>query len=150
MTHYRAPNEYAWAALLDHLHTPYLYEALEPAIARAIRYRPDFWLMDAEVWLEIKPLGHVPTPGELRVAWQLVDATRCPVYLAAGWPRVDGLRLWVCSRDYPAEQEAAGRQALLWLALRLGRGLPEVLAASKAVMARRKEFIARWEAGQRG
>lgn len=150
MTTYRAPNEIAWASLLTHLAVTHYYEALEARLSRAIRYQPDFWLPDSLAWLEIKSQGHTPTPGELRVAWQLVDATGCPVYLAAGWPAPAGLRLWVCSRDCPGEQGATARQALLWLAQRLGRGLPELLAASREVMKRRKEFVARWEAGRNG
>lgn len=145
MTIYRAPNEYAWAALLDTLAIAYKYEALEESVSRAIRYQPDFWLPDTMAWLEIKPTSHIPTPGELRVAWQLVEATGCPVYLAAGWPQVGGLRLWVCLRDYPAEQAAEGRQALLWLALAMKCPIWAVLEASREVMRRRLEFIRLWK-----
>ena len=84
---FRAPNEYAFAAFFDALAVPWKYEALEPAISRAIRYQPDFWLPDSLAWVEVKPKGYAPTNGEMRVTWQLVEATGRVVYIVSGWPQ---------------------------------------------------------------
>ncbi len=142
---YKSPNEYAWAAFLQALKLEFKYEALEADLSRAIRYQPDFWLPGALIWLEIKPLNHALTPGEIRVAWQLLDATKSPVYVACGWSAPQGLRLWVFSRDCPAPQEAASRLAFMWLGFGLKRGLFEMIEASKIVMARRMEFVKEWQ-----
>lgn len=147
MTNFKAPNEYAWAAWLDLLNIPYKYEALEERISRAIRYRPDFWLPNSLAWLEIKPARHVPTPGESRVAWQLVEATVRPCYLCAGWPSFEGLRVWLYRPLFLGTQEASDKAAIVWLAGLVNRRLPEVLVASRAVMARRLEFVETWQRG---
>src|SRR3990172_8480406 len=84
MVDFRAPNEYAFAALFDALAVPYKYEALEPALSRAIRYQPDFWLPDSLAWLEIKPQRHIPTPGEACGAPLLAGAAGGGGCLGAG------------------------------------------------------------------
>jgi len=81
---WRAANERAWANLLTALGEPWLYEALERDLSRALRYMPDFWLPERLTWLEIK--SNPPTPGELRVARQLREATGRRVYVLSGWP----------------------------------------------------------------
>ncbi len=146
---FRAPNEYAFAAFLDALAVPWKYEALEGDISRAIRYQPDFWLPDSLAWLEVKPTGHAPTPGEIRVAWQLVEATGRPVYICAGWPepRLLTLAVTVFSKQ-PGTQVAMGKLALRWLALLVNRPLPDVLAAGRVVMSRRLEFVRTWQGGR--
>ena len=144
---FRAPNEYAFAALLDALAVPWKYEALEPDISRAIRYQPDFWLPDSLVWLEIKPVGHTPTGGETRVAWQLVEAMRSPVYMVAGWPQPVRLAMSAFASGHPV-QTATNKLAMLWLAYALNRRLADVLAAGRVVMCRRMEFVRMWREGR--
>ena len=71
---YRAANEAAWAAFLGALGEPYRYEALEPDLSRAIRYRPDFWLPKRLAWVEIKTA--LPTEGEWQAA-RILQAVPC-------------------------------------------------------------------------
>jgi hypothetical protein len=150
VTPFRAPNEYAFAAFFDALAVPYKYEALEPEISRAIRYQPDFWLPDSLAWVEIKPTGAVPTPGEIRVAWQLVQATGRPVYLVAGWPQADRLAVGVCAPCCLGIQTAMDKLAMRWFATLINRRFPDVMNASRAVMARRLEFVKLWMDSQKG
>ena len=145
MTTLRAPNEYAFAAFFDALAVPWKYEALEPDISRAIRYQPDFWLPDSLAWLEIKPEGHVTTDGEIRAAWLLVEATGRPVYMVAGWPRPVRLAMSVFAPGgYRGIQTTTDRVAMRWLAYVLNRRLLDALAASRAAMGRRVEFVRMW------
>lgn len=149
--HFRAPNEYAFAAWLDALAVPWKYESLEPAIARAIRYQPDFWLPDSLAWLEIKPGFHRPTPGEERVARLLAEATGRPVYLAAGWPYSgEKLRLWVYPWPLTGELAAFGGSALTLLAALLGRSLSDVGGACLRVEGRHREFVNLWMEAKKG
>lgn len=90
---FRARNEVAWAALMNVLGVMWKYEALEPEMARALRYLPDFWLGERRAWLEIK--SEPPTPGEIRVARQLLEADGHPVYIASGWPWPKSFGVWV-------------------------------------------------------
>jgi hypothetical protein len=88
---------------MDALGVTWQYEVLEPDIARALRYLPDFWLPESDedgAWLEIK--SGRPTPGEMRVARELKAATGCPVYLAWGWPRWGrfGMGLFTAAGDF--------------------------------------------------
>jgi len=140
---FRAPNEYAFAALLDALAVPWKHEALEPDIGRAIRYQPDFWLPDSLTWLEIKPYRHTPTPGEARAARLLVQATGRPVYICAGWPEASDLKIWGYFKAGP-EQFAGGGPAMMLLATLLDRSPGAVTRAGLGVMRRRDEFVRMW------
>jgi len=143
MTLFRAPNEIAWSTWLAELGVDHRYEALEPALARGLRYQPDFWLGEALAWLEIKPVGHKPTEGEARVARDLATADNNPVYLAAGWPQSTGLALycWYPSGTYSHWEDW---QAINQLSLLLDKRPALLEAASAAVMRRRREFTAAW------
>lgn len=88
---------------MDALGITWQYEVLEPDIARALRYLPDFWLPESDedgAWLEIK--SGRPTPGEVWVARELRQATGCPVYVAWGWPRWGrfGMALFTAAGDF--------------------------------------------------
>lgn len=144
MTSFRAPNEIAWSAWLAEVDADHRYEALQPALARGLRYQPDFWLCEALAWLEIKPVGHKPTEGEERVARELAKVDNNPVYLAAGWPQSTDLVLY-CWHPSGAYNHWEGWQAINQLSLLLDKRPALLEAASAAVMARRREFVARWE-----
>ena len=101
-------------------------------------------MLDSHAWLEVKPEGHAPTGGEIRVAWQLVEATGKPVYIVAGWPQPARLAMSVFAPGYQGSQTAMNRLAMVWLAYALNRGLLEVHTASRAVMSRRMEFVRMW------
>lgn len=93
--HWRSANEPAWAAVWDALGIAWEYERLEDLLGRVLRYRPDFWLPDWQVFVEIK--SGPPTPGEVRVARQLRAATGCDVYVLGGWPGWGRFGVWVFS-----------------------------------------------------
>lgn len=143
----RAPNEYGFAALFDALAVPYKYEALEPALSRALRYQPDFWLPDALAWLEIKPERHTITPGEARVARLLVEATGRPCYVCVGWPVMEKLVIYGYFKNF-REQCAAGGLAMMWLATLLDRRPGVVKLAGLRVMGRHWEFVKMWRESQ--
>ena len=111
---WRAANEAAWAAVFDGLGVVWRYECLEERLAQALRYRPDFWLPEWEVFVEIK--SQPPTPGEVRVARQLREATGCDVYILGGWPGWGRFGVWVFSDrgDFATKRPD-------WAALVLGR-----------------------------
>jgi hypothetical protein len=90
---FRSKTERAWARLFDRLGIEWRYECLEERIARALRYRPDFWLPEVGVFVEVK--GQPPTPGEIRVARELRQATGARVYILAGWPAWGRFGVWV-------------------------------------------------------
>lgn len=92
---FRADNEAAWARVFDALGVVWKYEALEPDLSRAIRYQPDFWLVEQMTWVEIK--SGPPTPGEIRVARDLLAATGRRVYILAGWPGRGRFGVWIFS-----------------------------------------------------
>jgi len=144
MVDFRAPNEYAFAALFDALAVPWKYEALEPDISRAIRYQPDFWLPDSLTWVEIKPQSLTPTPGEAHVARLLVEATGRPCYMCAGWPDAYDLKIWVYFKDVEQCARAGGGLAMAWLASLLNRTPRSVTRAGLGVMRRREEFVRMW------
>lgn len=93
MPSFRSRTEAAWAGLFDRLGLEWCYECIEERLARALRYRPDFWLPGPQVFVEIK--GAAPTPGEIRVARELRQATGQRVYLLAGWPQRARFGLWL-------------------------------------------------------
>lgn len=142
----KAPNEYGWAAFLDALQVTWKYEALEPALSKALRYQPDFWLPDSLAWLEIKPERHTPTAGEARVARQLVMATGQPVYIVCGWPVAQKLYIRGYFKSGP-EQWSKGSLAVVWLATLLSRRPGDVTRAGAEVMKRHYEFVRAWRNG---
>lgn len=144
MSKFKSPTEYAWHAWLNAVGVEHRYEALESDAARALRYQPDFWLGEALAWLEIKPVGHKPTEGEERVAAELARADNAPVYITCGWPQATDLEL-VVLHPFGGRNEWSGWQALHQLSLVLDKRPVLLEAASAAVMARRREFVARWE-----
>ena len=79
---YRSKTEARWAAILDQLGVPHLYEPQAYAIGGAKHYLPDFWLPSAGVFLEIK--GAEPVDSELFKARQLATVTRKTVLILSG------------------------------------------------------------------
>ena len=80
---FRSRQEARWAVLLDTLGIPYRYELEGFDLGNGVRYLPDFWLPDQEVWLEIK--GAQPTKEEFVKATKLAQNGDCPV--AIFWNR---------------------------------------------------------------
>jgi len=131
---FRGKNEAAWARLMDVLGVMWKYEALEPEMARALRYLPDFWLGERLAWLEIK--SERPTPGEIKVARQLLEADGHPVYVVSGWPWPKSFGVWVFAEAGEAEvvRNDWGEIALAQL---FDCGWAELRAAFKVVKKRR-------------
>ncbi len=100
---FRADNERAWAAVWTALGQGWKYEALEPELSRALRYRPDFWMTEARAWIEIKSAP--PTPGEIRVARELLQADGHPVYILQGWPGKGRYRVWLFATNGEAQTQ---------------------------------------------
>jgi len=131
---FRGKNEAAWARLMDVLGVMWKYEALEPEMARALRYLPDFWLGERLAWLEIK--SERPTPGEIKVARQVLEADGHPVYVVSGWPWPKSFGVWVFAEAGEAEvvRNDWGEIALAQL---FDCGWAELRAAFKVVKKRR-------------
>lgn len=108
---FKSKTEMAWAEVFDRLAISWRYEAIEPELARALRYRPDFWLPDVGQFCEIK--GKLPTEGELRVCRQLHQATGDRVVLLSGWPRWGKFSAWIFDQAGEVVTRRADMSALV-------------------------------------
>lgn len=82
----RSYTELMWARLMDSIGLFYLYE---PHLIRlqGCSYLPDFYLPDADMYLEVK--GAFATDEEKWKAEQVLEVTGRPVYILEGMPRSD-------------------------------------------------------------
>lgn len=82
----RSYTELMWARLMDSIGLFYLYE---PHLIRlqGCSYLPDFYLPDADMYLEVK--GTFATDEEKWKAEQVLEVTGRPVYILEGMPRSD-------------------------------------------------------------
>lgn len=82
----RSYTELMWARLMDSIGLFYLYE---PHLIRlqGCSYLPDFYLPDADMYLEVK--GQAATDEEKWKAEQVLEVTGRPVYLLEGMPKSD-------------------------------------------------------------
>jgi hypothetical protein len=93
---FRSRNEARWAVFLDELDIDWIYEPegwelREPhEDGRPIRYIPDFYLPNDQMFFEVKRAFETVTEDETIRAWQkcslLAEASRVPVILAGGPP----------------------------------------------------------------
>lgn len=84
---FRSRLEARWAVFFDALRLPWQYEP-EGFELPSGRYLPDFFLPVQEYWIEIK--GLEPSTRELKLAQDLADQTRQPVFVAVGLPDQEG------------------------------------------------------------
>jgi len=85
---FRSRLEARWAVFFDALDIKYDYEPEGFELSDGIRYLPDFWLPEFDLWVEIKPEGE-PKDIEKQKAVLLADGTGFPVYIVAGQPKAE-------------------------------------------------------------
>jgi hypothetical protein len=81
---YRSRTEGRWAVFLRAIPLRAEYEAEGYTLPNGERYLPDFFLPDANLFVEVK--GTVPTPEERRKAFWLYELTKIPVFIGCGQP----------------------------------------------------------------
>lgn len=81
--HMRSYSETRWAAMLDALGIAWLYEP-DKVLTRHGFYKPDFYLPNAQLYLEVK--GAHPTAIEIEKARDLQENTGIPVFFSHGRP----------------------------------------------------------------
>ncbi|MFY1021645.1 hypothetical protein [Ectopseudomonas khazarica] len=81
--HMRSYSETRWAAMLDALGIAWLYEPKQVLTRHGI-YKPDFYLPNANLYLEVK--GPHPTSIEIEKAHDLQETTGIPVFFSHGRP----------------------------------------------------------------
>lgn len=80
---YRSRTEARFAAFLDYFKIRHEYEPRKYNLDGII-YIPDFWLPDADMWVEMK--GQPPTPHEMEKARRLFQKENNPVLIISGVP----------------------------------------------------------------
>lgn len=88
----RSRLEARWAVFLDHLGIKWDYEPEGFELGNGMRYLPDFWLPDWDMWLEIKP--DAPDDVSIEKATRLLNHTGKPVYISSGMPDRNGVFLF--------------------------------------------------------
>jgi hypothetical protein len=78
---YRSQTEARWAVFFHHMDIVFKYEE-EDFNLDGLLYRPDFWLVKQNCWLEVK--GPFPTQQEKEKARRLAVRTTHNVYLSFG------------------------------------------------------------------
>jgi hypothetical protein len=66
---FRSRLEARWAVFFDTLGVKYAYEPEGFVLDWGVRYLPDFWLIDEQCWVEIKP----ERPESNSIEWQKCD-----------------------------------------------------------------------------
>lgn len=87
-TVFRSRTEARWAVFFDAIGLRWEYEPEGFRLDDGTWYLPDFWLPEAQVWLEVKP-DHGPNEDECRKVERLVAGTGfpCVVLNGAPWPK---------------------------------------------------------------
>lgn len=85
---FRSRLEARWAVFFDHLGIKWDYEPEGFELGNGLRYLPDFWLPDWELWIEVKP--DTPDAPTLEKARRLVDQGFRPVFITKGMPGAGG------------------------------------------------------------
>lgn len=86
----RSHSETRWASMMDYLGVRWLYEK-QIYRTRHGGYLPDFYLPDADIFIEVK--GPEPTEDEIEKALDVESETGSPVIFAYGKPEMDGIHL---------------------------------------------------------
>jgi hypothetical protein len=85
---FRSRLEARWAVFLDHLGYKWEYEPEGFELGNGLRYLPDFWLPEWDMWLEIKP--DEPDSVTLEKAGRLAVQSQKPVFISCGLPGQGG------------------------------------------------------------
>lgn len=83
---FRSRLEARWAAFFDSLHARWQYEPEGYDFGYGLKYVPDFWLPEIDLFVEIKPQAFQPDNDCLRKLALLSDATNARTTLMTGDP----------------------------------------------------------------
>lgn len=105
---FRSRLEARWAIFFDHLGIKWEYEPEGFELGNGMRYLPDFWLPDFNLWVEVKPSP--PDDVGREKAYRLTYKSEKPLFFAHGMPDVGGTLFYakeamageVSLRDVPA------------------------------------------------
>ena len=86
---FRSRLEARWAVFFDHFGIRWTYEPEGYELGNGLRYLPDFFLPDCDMFVEVKPSS--PNFPALEKARRLVAKSGFPLFLANGMPDNDGL-----------------------------------------------------------
>lgn len=144
---FRSRLEARWAVFFDHLGIRWDYEPEGFELGNGLRYLPDFWLPDWNLWVEVKP--GAPDAVTVEKASRLAAHGRYPVFVSDGMPLNGGTLFAAPVGAPPAQGEcevdwAARDGKFIWLFsddLRLHSALypwggVEVLVAPEATSVR--------------
>lgn len=117
---FRSRLEARWAVFFDHLKIRWEYEAEGFELGNGLRYLPDFWLPDWDLWVEVK--AGAPDPVTLEKARRLAEQSRRPIFITNGMPIQGGTMVSLAFgvSDTPVEFAAevdwgAGDDYVAWL-----------------------------------
>lgn len=82
--HFRSRLEARWAVFFDHLKIRWEYEPEGFELGNGLRYLPDFWLPDLQLWVEVKP--GAPDDVTAEKAWRLALHSERVVFVSCGMP----------------------------------------------------------------
>lgn len=88
---FRSRLEARWAVFFDALDIRWEYEKEGYNLGDVGLYLPDFWLVNEQVWVEVKPSK--PSEDEQRKCFALADQTSSSVIMICGSPSVDSKEL---------------------------------------------------------
>jgi hypothetical protein len=97
---FRSRLEARWAVFFDELHIPYSYET-EGWQLPAGYYLPDFYLSDADLWVEIKPFK--PNHEEIERCRQLAEKKSVLLVCGEPWSGAHSITYF-----YPPDDRVAG------------------------------------------
>lgn len=85
---FRSRLEARWAVFFDHLKIRWEYEPEGFELGNGLRYLPDFWLPDWEMWVEVK--ASAPDDVTREKARRLADQSGRPIFITEGMPLEGG------------------------------------------------------------
>ena len=88
---FRTRLEARWAVFFDHLGVQWDYESEGYTLGNGLRYLPDFWLPNNNMWVDVKP-GPADAMA-LEKARRLFAKSKYPLFLANGMPDNQGTRV---------------------------------------------------------
>ena len=100
---FRSTLEARWSLFFSALGLVWIYE---PGLYRVhgVGYMPDFWLLQAGPFIEVKPAGHEPDHGRYQEFVQMIQR---PLVLLLGPPRLGDYEAVLYRPDVPPEEEMA-------------------------------------------
>jgi len=101
---FRSRLEARYSIFFDHLGVKWEYEPEGFELGNGLRYLPDFWLPEWDMWVEIKPDEADDVTREK--ARRLLETTGKPVYVTAGMPDRNGVLFYLDESYCPVEVPA--------------------------------------------